>query len=165
LDQKKVALLPPLCTTLLAPDTQDPTSTILELDELWSFVLKKAHHSWIWIALCRKTRQVVAYAVGDRSKRTCQRLWEAIPEGYRQGHCFTDFLNVYASVIPKEQHSAVGKETGETAHVERWNNTLRQRLARFVRMTLSFSKSEIMHEACLLLFLHRYNTERAILLK
>ena len=60
---------------------------------------------------------------------------------------------------------AVGKETGKTAHVERWNNTLRQRLARFVRMTLSFSKSEVRHEVCLLLFLHRYNTERAILLK
>ena len=139
--------------------------TTLELDELWSFVLKKTNDSWIWIALCRKTRQVVAYAIGDRSKRTCQRLWEAIPQRYRQGHCFTDFLKVYACVIPEEQHTAVGKETGETAHVERWNNTLRQRLARFVRMTLSFSKSEVMHEACLLLFLHRYNTERAILLK
>src|SRR5438132_11256154 len=164
-DQKKVAQLPPLRTTLVAPDPEDPTSTILELDELWSFVLKKAHDSWIWIALCRKTRQVVAYAVGDRSKKTCQRLWEAIPQEYRQGHCFTDFLRVYASVIPEEQHTAVGKETGETAHVERWNNTLRQRLARFVRMTLSFSKSEIMHQACLLLFLHRYNRERVILLK
>lgn len=42
---------------------------------------------------------------------------------------------------------------------------LSQRLARFVRMTLSFSKSELMHEACLLLFLHRYNLDRAILLK
>jgi len=49
--------------------------------------------------------------------------------------------------------------------VERWNNTMRQRLARFVRMTLSFSKSVVMHEACLLLFLPRSNTERAILLK
>jgi IS1 transposase/InsA N-terminal domain len=49
--------------------------------------------------------------------------------------------------------------------LERWNNTLRQRLARFVRMTLSFSKSVLMHERCLLLFLHRYNRERAILLK
>ncbi len=37
------------------------------------------------------------------------------------------------------------------------------RLARFVRMTLSFSKSVLMHEACLLLFLHRYQTERAIM--
>jgi hypothetical protein len=34
-----------------------------------SFVLKKAHDSWIWIALCRKTRQVVAYAVGARSRQ------------------------------------------------------------------------------------------------
>jgi insertion element IS1 protein InsB len=165
LDQKKVAQLPPLPTTLLVPDPEDPTSTTLELDELWSFVFKKANDSWIWIALCRRTRQVVAYAVGKRSKKTCQRLWEAIPQEYRQGHCFTNFLKVYACVIPEEQHTAEGKETGETAHVERWNNTLRQRLARFVRMTLSFFKSVLMHEACLLLFLHRYNREWAILLK
>jgi IS1 family transposase len=103
--------------------------------------------------------------LGIGAGKTCQRLWEAIPEGYRQGHCFTDFWAAYRAVIPEEQHTAVGKETGETAHVERWNNTLRQRLARFVRMTLSFSKSVVMHEACLLLFLHRYNRERAILLK
>ena len=83
LDQKKVAQLRALPTTLIAPDPEDPTATTLELDELWSFVLKKANDSWIWIALCRKTRQVVAYAVGDRNKKTCQRLWEAIPEGYR----------------------------------------------------------------------------------
>jgi insertion element IS1 protein InsB len=156
--------LPPLSTTLLAPDPADPTSTILEMDELWSFVLKKAQDCWIWIALCRKTRQVVAYAIGDRGKKTCQRLWETIPDSYRAGHCFTDFWGTYQVVIPEERHTAVGKETGETAHVERWNNTLRQRLARFIRMTLSFSKSGVMHEACLLLFLHRYNLDRAILL-
>jgi insertion element IS1 protein InsB len=160
LDQKKVAQLPPFHSTLLSPDPADPMATTLELDELWSFVLKKAHDSWIWIALCRKTRQVVSYAIGDRSKKTCQRLWEAIPESYRTGQCFTDFWATYQAVIPEEQHTAVGKETGETAHVERWNNTLRQRLARFVRMTLSFSKSIRMHEVCLLLFLHRYNEER-----
>ena len=50
---KKVAHLPPLWTTLLTPDPEDPISTILELDELWSFVLKKAHDSWMWITLCR----------------------------------------------------------------------------------------------------------------
>ncbi len=43
--------------------------------------------------------------------------------------------------------------------MERWNCTLRQRLGRFVRKTLSFSKSEEMHEGgvYLLLFLHDYN--------
>ena len=83
----------------------------------------------------------------------------------KRGRAKSKLALTYAAVIPEEQHTAVGKETGETAHVERWNNTLRQRLARFVRMTLSFSKSGVMHEACLLLFLHRYNRERAILLK
>ena len=151
--------------TLIEPDPHDAEATVLELDELWSFVVKKTNQAWIWIALCRKSRQVVAYAIGDRSEQTCRRLWEAIPLAYRAGHCYTDFWAAYQAVIPEEQHSAVGKDSGETAHVERWNNTLRQRLARFVRMTLSFSKSVIMHEACLLLFLHRYNRERAILLK
>lgn len=83
----------------------------------------------------------------------------------RQGHSFTNCLGASASVITEEQHLAVGKETGEAAPVDCWKNTLRQRLARFVRLTLSFSKSVVMHEACLLLFLHRYNLDRAILLK
>jgi IS1 family transposase len=58
----------------------------------------------------------------------------------------------------------VGKQTGETAHIERWKNTLRQRLARFVRNTLSFSKSVQMHDVCLRLLLHRSNSERAAML-
>jgi IS1 family transposase len=154
-----------LSETLLVPDANEAESTLLELDELWSFVLKKKNKAWIWIALCRKTRQVVAYAIGDRSEKTCNRLWEAIPQTYRVGHCYTDFWSAYQAVIPEEQHSAVGKETGETAHIERWNTTLRQRLGRFVRKTLSFSKSLLMHDACLDLFLHRYNLERASILK
>jgi len=60
-------------------------------------------------------------------------------------------------MILEEHHEAVSKESGELAHTERWNDTLRQRLARSVRNTLSFSKSDEMHEACLELFLHRYN--------
>jgi insertion element IS1 protein InsB len=160
--KKKAAELPPLSETLVEPDANDPKATILELDELWSFVMKKVNKSWIWIALCRKTRQVVARAVGDRSEKTCRELWNNIPEAYRKGHCYSDFWAAYQAVIPEEQHTAVGKETGETAHIERWNNTLRQRLGRFVRKTLSFSKSTLMHIACLDLFLHRYNLERAI---
>jgi IS1 family transposase len=151
-----------LSETLIEPDPNDANATILELDELWSFVLKKVNTSWIWIALCRKTRQVVSYAIGDRYKETCRRLWDKIPLVYRSEKCFTDFYTAYKNIIPKDQHHPVGKETGETAHIERWNNTLRQRLGRFVRKTLSFSKSDVMHEICLHLFLHRYNKEKAL---
>ena len=148
----------------MQPEPLDPRAHSLELDELWSFVRKTASPAWLWLAFCRGTGQVVAYALGDRSEATCRRLWEAIPGAYRSAHCYTDFWEAYSLVIPEEQHTACGKGTGETAHVERWNNTLRQRLGRFTRKSLSFSKSRLMHEACLRLFLHRYNLERAVIL-
>ncbi len=81
-----------------------------------------------------------------------------MPEACRGGYCYSDFWRAYyREDIPEKHHEAVGKESGETAYVERWNNTLRQRLSRFVRKSLSFSKSDRMHEFCLRLFAHRYN--------
>src|SRR5207253_1834039 len=157
---KKEMSLPELQETLAAPDPEEAIA--LELDELWSFVLKRANKRWVWVALCRATRQVVAYAVGDRSRATCQKLWAAIPAAYRRAHCFSDFREAYQLVVPAEQHTAAGKESGLTAHVERWNNTLRQRVGRFVRKSLSFSKSDTMHELCLRLFLHDYNKSLAL---
>ncbi len=159
---KKEKTLPELTETLAVPDPCDMAAMVLELDELWSFVCKKSNKRWIWIALCRQTRQVVAYVIGDRSEATCQKLWQRVPAAYRSSHCYSDFWEAYNQVIPAEQHTAAGKETGFTAHVERWNNTLRQRLGRFVRKTLSFSKSERMHEICLRLFLHDYNQSVAL---
>ena len=129
----------------------------LEMDELWSFVARRADKRWVWLALCRRTRQVVAYAVGGRGRKTCRTLWGRIPEAYRAGLLFTDFWSAYAEVLPPGQHRASGKGAGQTNHVERFNNVLRQRLARFVRRTLSFSKTGAMHEDCLRLFLHEYN--------
>ena len=158
--QEESAALPPLETTLAEPREDDA----LELDELWSFVQKKRNKRWIWIALLRRTRQIVAYVIGDRSEATCRRLWEQVPERYRGLQTFSDFWDAYQKVIPQEQHHAVGKETGQTAHVERWNNTLRQRVGRFVRKTLSFSKVDAFHEIVLRLFIFRYNQQRLALI-
>lgn len=134
---------------------------MLELDELWSFVARRKNKRWVWLALCRSTRQIAAYALGDRSEKTCRTLWKRVPLALRRSLAFTDFWQAYQAVIPEGQHRPGGKDTGQTNHVERFNNTLRQRLARFVRKTLSFSKSDEMHENCLRLFLHHYNTEMA----
>ncbi|MGQ9887705.1 MAG: IS1 family transposase [Aggregatilineales bacterium] len=51
----------------------------------------------------------------------------------------------------------VGKASGQTNYVERWFNTLRQRLARFARKSLSFSKSGRFHELVFRLFVHYYD--------
>jgi hypothetical protein len=70
--------LPDVKETLLPATPND----VLELDELWSFVQQKEQTRWVWTAICRRTRQIVAFVIGDRSKTTCLRLWEAIPEGH-----------------------------------------------------------------------------------
>lgn len=121
----------------------------------------KSRQRWIWLALCKATRQVVACVVGGRGEATCERLWRSIPQNYRRGVVYTDFWRTYGAVIPDEQHQAAGKDTGLTNHVERFNNTLRQRLARLVRKTLSFSKPDTIHLICLHAFIVRYNLERA----
>ena len=66
---------------------------------------------------------------------------------------------------PKRSIGQAAKAQGRPAipikpHIKRFNNTLHQRLGRFVRRTLSFSKTDTMHENCLRLFLHEYNTQR-----
>ena len=113
----------------------------------------------MWLALCKQTLQVVASVIGGRGIDTCKQLWANVPALYKQGIIFTDFWEAYQAVIPEEQHQAVGKDSGLTAHVERFNNTLRQRLARFVRKSLSFSKSDHMHLISLHAFLVRYNLD------
>ena len=84
---------------------------------------------------------------------------DRVPSAYKEAIVFSAYWSAYQAVTPGEQHRPVGKEMGEAAHSERWNNTLRQQLARFVRKTLSFPNCIKMHEIFLKLFIHRYNTE------
>jgi len=61
-DKKKPQSCQRFRETLIPADANDAEARVLEWDERWSFVLRKTNQAWIWIALCRKTRQVVAYA-------------------------------------------------------------------------------------------------------
>ena len=143
--------------TLLPAEKGD----VLELDELWSFVGCRANARWVWIALCRQTRQVVAYFVGDRSAGSARALRERIPPAYRRRTTRSDYWLAYDETFPRRTHRSGGKGAGETCYVERWNCTLRQRLGRFVHKTLSFSKCDRMHEVALRLFVQHYNLSLA----
>jgi insertion element IS1 protein InsB len=134
----------------------------VEADEMASFVQKKANKQWIWIAMDAKTRQVIAFHVGDRSRRSAKRLWAKIPQAYRQHAMFyTDQYVVYDGVIPAAQHRAISKLARKTNHLERFNNTLRQRVSRLVREALSFSKKLAHHIGAIKLFICHYNLTRA----
>ena len=134
----------------------------VEADEMASFVHKKANKQWIWIAMDAKTHQVLAFHVGDRSRKSAKRLWAKIPEAYRQYAMFyTDQYVVYQGVIPAAQHRAISKLARQTNHIERFNNTLRQRVSRLVRETLSISKKLSNHIGAIKFFICDYNLTRA----
>ncbi len=122
----------------------------------------------------RGTRQVVAWHHGSRSLLCCRQLWEKIPTFYKQGLIFTDFWKAYQEVVPDHQprppaqttstdhqHRPCAKQDGQTNHVERFNLTLPQRIARLTRKTLSFSKSHSMHLIHIRAFFLQYNLEQA----
>ena len=60
----------------------------VEADEMASFVQKKANKQWIWLAMAAKTRQIIAFYVGDRSRKSFKKLWAMIPKAYRQHATF-----------------------------------------------------------------------------
>jgi len=122
-----------------------------------------------------KTREIVGVYIGDRDEKAARKLWNSLPSVYRQcAVAYTDFWAAYGTVFPSQRHRAVGKETGKTSYIERFNNTLRQRVSRLVRKsgetprrrkaqgnarqdTLSFSKSLENHIGAIWYFIHYYN--------
>ena len=54
-------------------------------------------------------------------------------------------------------HRCTSKKEGKINHIERFNLTLRQKLSRLIRKTLSYSKSLDNLEASLGIFIYDYN--------
>ena len=130
---------------------------VLELDELWSFVGSKACQLWLWVALCRRTRQIVGWTLGDRSQQSASDLRASLPKGYRGRTTRSDYWDAYPAAFPRHTHRCCGKAEGETCHVERWFGTLRARPSRLVRRAYSFSKNAENHLDAIHLFITSYN--------
>ena len=52
----------------------------VEADDMASFVQKKANKQWIGLAMDVKTRQIIAFHVGDRSRKSARQLWSKMPK-------------------------------------------------------------------------------------
>lgn len=128
---------------------------------------------WIWLAIDTHSREIVGVYVGNRTRRVAARqLWQSLPAVYRQlkcgreppatlpcqcAVCYTDFWEAYEGVLPNQRHQTVGKDSGKTNYIERFNNTIRQRVGRLVHTTLSFSKKLSNHIGAVWYFVHHYN--------
>ena len=124
---------------------------------MWSFVGNKRNKQWIWLAMDRESREIVGAHIGSRDEQGAIGLWQSLPEAYLEATTYTDHWGAYRAIFYNDKLRQVGKESGQTNHIERFNNTLRQRVARLVRKTLSFSKKLENHIGAIWYFIHHYN--------
>ena len=111
-----------------------------ELDEMWSYVGKKANPRWLWHAIDHHSGTVLAYVFGRRKDAVFLQL-QALLEPFGITHFYTDGWGAYERHIDPEQHE-VGKE--HTQKIESKHINLRTRIKRLVRRTIGFSKTTTM---------------------
>lgn len=87
--QKTFETLPEdLNATVVSEDTELVVA-VLQVDELWSFVGNKRNEQWLWLVMDPVSRQILAFQVGDRSKKTGEALMAKLPEDLKKKPSFT----------------------------------------------------------------------------
>ena len=129
-----------------------------ELDEMWSYVGKKAEPRWLWHAIDHASGTVLAYIFGRRQDTVFLQLKKLL-EPFGITRFYTDGWGAYERHIVPQQH-VIGKQHTQT--IESKHINLRTRIKRLVRRTICFSKTECMHDLVIGLFINRYEFGRPL---
>ena len=121
-----------------------------QADEQWSFVGSKKNQRWLWVALCQYTGLVLAFTFGKRTNEACQRLIKLL-KPFNIRYFRTDDWKSYSACIEESVHK-VGKRF--TQKIERFFLTLRTHIKRLTRKSICFSKSELMHDTVIGLYIN-----------
>lgn len=123
-----------------------------EADEMWSFVKSKKQQRWLWHAIDKASGKVLAYTFGNRKDAVFHELQQLLePFGIKK--YYTDHAGVYQRNLFPDEHVASKKNTQT---IERKHLTLRTRIKRLARKTICFSKSTMMHDVVIGLFINRF---------
>jgi len=129
-----------------------------ELDEMWSYVGKKAEPRWLWHAIDHASGTVLAYIFGRRQDTVFLQLKKFL-EPFGITRFYTDGWGAYERHLVPQLH-VVGKQYMQT--IESKHINLRTRIKRLVRRTICFSKTEGMHDLVIGLFINRYEFGRLL---
>jgi len=155
INEKKLAEIEPSQTIVKLSQWEDMET---ELDEMWSFVKSKKKERWLWHAIDHEKGEVLGYVLSGHKDEAFLRLKELLePFGITQ--YYTDGWGAYERHIEPALH-LVGKRN--TQKIERKHLTLRTRIKRLVRKTICFSKSIVMHDIVIGLFINRFEFGCAI---
>ena len=130
----------------------------VELDEQWSWVQKKDNQRWLWAALDSESGKIIAFVFGKRTDNAFKQLKKLLKR-YNIKHYRSDGWGSYVRFLEQGVHK-ISKAL--TTKIERKFLTLRTRIKRLCRRTICFSKSELMHDTVIGLFINRYEFGRNI---
>ena len=106
----------------------------------------------MWHAIEGTTGKLLADVLGSRTDNVFLKL-KTLLEPFGISKFYTDGWGAYERKLDPNQHQ-VGK--ANTQKIERKHLTLRTRIKRLVRRTICFSKSEVMHDVVIGLYINRY---------
>ncbi len=116
------------------------------------FVQKKENQRWLWHAIDHTTGKVLAYVLGDRTDNVFLKLKDLL-EPFGITKFYSDGWGAYERKLAPTEHQ-IGK--ANTQKIERKHLTLRTRIKRLARRTICFSKSVVIHDVVIGLYINRY---------
>ena len=123
----------------------DEVDTV-EADEMWSFVQNKDNQRWLWYAIDKETRAILAFVFGKRELKGKNEAFlelKTLLEPFGIKTFCTDGLSTYERNLKGFEHIISKKNT---QRIERKNLTLRTRIKRLCRKTICYSKCQDMHD-------------------
>ena len=126
----------------------------LKVDESWSFVGHKGCPRWLWWVEEVASGRVVAFVLGRRTHQTFRSLMALLTEsGIRVGRWITDAWWAYFDCLDQ---SIRVESKALLQSIERKHLTLRTRIKRLARRTICFSKSILVHDTVIGLFINHF---------
>ena len=127
---------------------------ILKVDEMWSFVQAKKHPRWLWWVEEAMSGEVVAFVFGRRTHATFRRLISLLDSAQiRVNKWITDAWWAYFDCL--DQGLRI-ESKALLQSIERNHLTLRTRIKRLARKTICFSKSVLIHDTIVGLFINQF---------
>ena len=103
---------------------------------MWGASYRNSGCGWQWTVTPVRWWDLLVGTAASRQHGSCG---SPCRESIANVQCATRFLGHVWLCIAAQTSSSWRKEAGQTNHIERLNNTLRQRISRLVRRALSFS--------------------------
>lgn len=126
----------------------------LKVDESWSFVGSKQRQLWLWWVEEALTGEVVAFVVGRRTHQTFRALMALLKAAHiHVKRWITDGWWAYFDCLDQSIRIEC---KALLQSLERKHLTLRTRIKRLARRTICFSKSILVHDTIIGLFINQF---------